>query len=529
MTPVEIASSGVRRAEILVALSLATDLTMGQPLEFALRSCALGMRLGRVLGLGDADLREVYCHALLRFIGCNSEAYSVAAVYGDDIALRRDFALIDPGNVAELATLVLRHLRNANSGASALNAAWSIASGLAAAAKLSAPVLSAHCEVAQRLAERLGLGEGVCRNLGQLYERWDGRGLPAGLKGEAIALPVRVVTFAQDVIVLRNAHGDDTAFAKLTARSGKAYDPKIVDRFLKRAGELLAGLDNLSSWPGVLALEPPPHVILSEQELDDACLAMADFADIKSPYTAGHSRAVGELAAEAARRCGLTPADAIVLRRAGHLHDIGQVALSAHIWNKAGALTDGEREQVRLHPYYGERVLARPAALAKLGAIVCQHHERLDGSGYHRAERASGLSPHGKILAVAEAYQSMIEPRCYRSAMSPETAAETLKREARGGRFDADAVAAVLAAAGHRIPAVRRDLVAGLTARELDVLRLIARGRSMKQMARELAISPKTVDNHTQRLYAKLGVKTRGGAILFAIEHGLAAAQELQK
>ena len=529
MTAPQRERSGVRRAEIIAALSLATDLTMGQPLEFALRSCALGMRLGRVLGLSELDLGEVYVHSLLRYIGCNAESYAVAALFGDDVGMRRDFALIDPGNIAELASFVLRHLRDASSGAGALTAAWTIANGLVTAAKVSSGTLSAHCEVAQRLAERLGLGDGVRRNLGQLYERWDGKGQPNGIRGEAITLPVRVVTLVQDVVVLRNAHGDETAFAKLNARSGAAYDPRIVDRFLKHAQELLTGLDDLSSWDEVLALEPKPHAILTEEQFDSACLAMADFADIKSPYTFGHSRAVGELSAAAALRCGLTEADAADLRHAGMLHDIGQVALSGQIWNKAGPLTDGEREQVRLHPYYAERVLARPAALARLAAIICQHHERLDGSGYHRAARAQGLTPHGRILAVAEAYQSMREPRAHRAVLTPEAAAEVLKREVRAGRLDPDAVAAVLAAAGHRVPAVRRDLVAGLTGRELDVLRLIARGRSTKEIGRDLGVSPKTVDNHTQHLYAKLGVKTRSGAALFAIEHGLVTPPETQK
>ncbi|MGB9364619.1 MAG: LuxR C-terminal-related transcriptional regulator, partial [Xanthobacteraceae bacterium] len=155
-----------------------------------------------------------------------------------------------------------------------------------------------------------------------------------------------------------------------------------------------------------------------------------------------------------------------------------------------------------------------------LGAIVAQHHERLDGSGYHRGARGPALSAPGKILAAAEAYQNKIETRPHRAALSAQAAADALKREAREGRLDTDAVNAVLAAAGHAAP-VRRQMVAGLTEREIEVLRAIARGQSMKETARALGISPKTVDNHTQNLYAKIRVKTRGGATLFAIEHGL--------
>jgi HD-GYP domain-containing protein (c-di-GMP phosphodiesterase class II) len=513
-------ATGVRRAEVLAALSMASDLAMGQPVEFALKSCVLGMRLGQTLDLGDEELGEIFHHALLRYVGCNAETYSMVALFGDEIEMRRDFALVDPGRAAEMMPFVVGHLRRAANDASSFELLAHVARGLLTAKATAAEILAGHCEVAQRLAERLGLSGNVQRNLGQIYERWDGRGLPRALKGEAIAPAVRVVTFAQDAIVLRAAHGDAASLAKLKARRGGAYDPRIVDRFVATP-ELIGDIDALS-WDAVLALEPRPHPVLSEAELDAACLAVADFADLKSPYTPGHSRAVSTLAGDAARRCGLPGGDVVEVARAGLLHDLGQVAVSTRIWIKPGPLGDAEREQVRLHPYYGERVLSRPKALAHLGVIVGQHHERLDGSGYYRGARAASLAPQGRILAAAEAYQGLSEARPHRPAHRPEAAAEVLKREAQTGRLDPDAVDAVLAAAGHR-PTLRRQLVAGLTEREVDVLRLIARGQSMKEIARSLGISPKTVDNHIQHLYAKIEVRTRAGATLFAIERGLAA------
>lgn len=497
---------------------MATDLSMGQPIEFALRSCVLGMRLGEALGLSDDELAEVYFQALLRYIGCNAETYAIVALFGDELSLRRDFALVDMANAAEMAAFVLRHLRGANAGAGPLNGALAIAKGLLIAQKASADNIVAHCDAADRLAERLALGAGVRRNLGQIYERWDGRGLPNRLKGEAIAPAVRVVAFAQDAVVLRVAHGAAGATDRLRARRGKAYDPRIVDRFLARSDHFLAGLDDVSSWETVLALEPGPRLALTADAFDEACLAMADFADLKLPYTVGHSRAVSQLATEAAWRFGLSVSDTVDVRRAGLLHDIGRVGVSARIWLKVSALTDVEAEQVRLHTYYSERVLARAPALARLGAIVAQHHERLDGSGYHRGTRA--LSPQGRLLAVAEAYRTLIEPRPRQAVLSPDAAAAVLTREARAGKLDGDAVAAVLGAAGNRAP-VRRAFVGGLTEREIEVLRVLARGLSMKEIAQRLGISPKTVDNHLQNLYSKIGVKTRSGATLFAIEHGL--------
>jgi HD-GYP domain-containing protein (c-di-GMP phosphodiesterase class II) len=443
----------------------------------------------------------------------------MAALFDDEIEFRRGFALIDPGRASEMAGLVFTFLRRANSNSGTLELVAGMARGLVSSKSASAEILSGHCEVAERLAQRLGLSSAVQRNLGQLYERWDGRGMPNGLKGEAVSQAVRLVSFAQDAIVLEAAFGAETARAKLISRSGTAYEPGLAEKYLENADSLTAGLDGIG-WEEALALEPEPHVMLSEAQFDAACLAAADFIDLKTPWSIGHSRAVAVLAGEAARRFGLTHSDAVDIYRAGLLHDIGQAAVPARILMKPGAFNDSDWEQMRLHPYYGGRVLARPAALARLGEIVAQHHERGDGSGYHRGARGAALSAQGKILAAAEAYQNRIEPRPHRAALTREAAAAALKREAREGRLDSGAVAAVLSAAGHSV-AFNKETLAGLTARELDVLRAIAKGQSMKECARAMGISPKTVDNHTQNVYSKIGVKTRGGATLYAIEHGL--------
>jgi HD-GYP domain-containing protein (c-di-GMP phosphodiesterase class II) len=511
--------SGVRRAEVVACLSLATDLAMGQGAGHGLKSCLLGVRLGRALGLAGEELREIYYHSLLRFIGCNAETYALAALFGDEIDFRRDFALIDAADGPTILRLVTRHVRGARAGAPLVERTWGVLRTVLASKGESAASIEGHCEVAQRLAHRLGFGAGVIRNLGQIYERWDGRGLPNGLKGEAVAIAVRAVNLCQDMIVLTHAHGTDAALAIAIERSGKAYDPKMVEA-LQRDSALL-GVSGDPSWEEALEIEPVPQTVLTEAELDAACLAIADFTDIKSPYALGHSRAVATLAAEAARRAQLPEADAIDLRRAGLVHDVGQVAVPTGVFMKAGPLVEAERERMRLHTYYTERVLARPAALARLAAIAGRHHERLDGSGYHRGARAPDLAPQARILAAAEAYQAMIEERPYRPALTPLAAAAALKAEVRAGRLDGAAVDAVLASAGHRVPEKRRSYAAGLTEREVEVLRLLARGRSMKEIARALGISVKTVDNHIQNLYGKIGVSTRAGATLFAIEHGL--------
>jgi ATP/maltotriose-dependent transcriptional regulator MalT len=202
------------------------------------------------------------------------------------------------------------------------------------------------------------------------------------------------------------------------------------------------------------------------------------------------------------------------------LHDIGRVGVSAGIWGKEAALSDREWEQVRLHAYYADRILARPEPLHQLGALASQHHERMDGSGYHRATSGQSLSPAARILGAADAYQAMIEPRPHRLARTGDEAAEELRREVRSGRLDGEAVHAVLAEAGHHVPSrARRTRPAGLSEREVEVLRLMARGLSNRVMAEQLYLSQDTVKHHIRHIYDKIGVATRAGATLFAMEN----------
>jgi HD-GYP domain-containing protein (c-di-GMP phosphodiesterase class II) len=512
--------AAVRLAELMAALSLATDLGMGQPLEFALRSLILAMRLGDALGMDEVALREVYYQALLRYIGCNAETSLLAAVFGDELAMRADYATVDAGKSEELLRFVIRRTRAAHAGAGPLQMARYITEGLMSRRQTQEGFLG-HCEVAQRLARRLGLGDGSVRALGQVYARWDGKGTPA-LRGDEVAPAALVVALAQDAVTFLRLGGVEAAVAVARERAGTAYEPGMAARFIERAPHLLAGLEDEPTWETALALEPGPRLRLSDDQFDTACQAIADFADIKSPYTLGHSTGVAALAASAARACGLPDGDVEAIQRAGWLHDVGRVGVPAAIWEKPGPLAASEWERVRLHPYYTQRILARPGALAALAAVAAASHERLDGSGYHRGAGAASLTPAARILAAADVYHAMTEERPHRSAHPPEAAADALRREARAGRLDADAVAGVLAAAGHQAgPSSRRGLVAGLSEREVEVLRLLARGATVKQIARALVIAPKTADNHVQHIYAKIGVSTRAGATLFAMEQRL--------
>jgi HD-GYP domain-containing protein (c-di-GMP phosphodiesterase class II) len=505
----------------MAALSIATDLGMGQPLETALCSCVVAMRLGEALKFDDDTLRDVYYQALLRYIGCNSDADALAALMGNELALRHDFAAVDTGRPPEVLGIAIHYLRQASAGEPPYRMATLVARGLLTLPRVMNESFAGHCEVAQRLADRLGLAESLIVCLGQLYERWDGKGRPRGLKGEEVAPAVLLVSLAQDAVVWARIGGPDAAVATVRKRSGSAYHPRMAERFCEAAPSILAGLDQEPTWQSVLALEPGGRDCLSDEELDRSCEALADFADMKSPYTLGHSPGVATLAAGAGRRFGLPQADVTALRRAGLLHDIGRVGISAGIWGKERALSEREWEQVRLHTYYTDRILARPNPLGRIGALASQHHERLDGSGYHRGTPGLTLSPAARILGVADAYQAMTEARPHRQALPRDEAAEELRREVRAGRLDGDAVHSVLAEAGHRVPPTRRERPAGLSEREITVLRLLARGLSNRVMAQQLSLSSDTVKHHIRHIYDKTGVSTRAGATLFAMEHAL--------
>jgi len=326
---------------------------------------------------------------------------------------------------------------------------------------------------------------------------------------------MRIVHVATDAALQRLIGGTDHAARVVRERAGHAFDPTIATLLADDATDLLAVDEAASVWDEVLAIEPRPHLCLAGDEIERALAAMGEFTDLMSPSFAGHSGGVADLAAAAAARCGLADTDVATVRRAAFVHDVGRVAIPAHIWQKPTPLTPDEWERVRLHAYYTERVLARSPFLSTLASIADSHHERLDGSGYHRGLTAASLPLPARILAAADAYQAMTQPRPHRPALTSRGAAEMLGEQARAGRLAADAVSAVLEAAGQ--PAPRLPRPAGLTDREVEVVAGLARGLQTKQIAHALGISVKTADRHVQNAYAKMGVSTRAAAALFAM------------
>ena len=510
----------VRTAELAAALCLATDLGMGFPFEHGLHRTLIAMRLADRLEVDEATASLTYFAGLLMYSGCTADAETQSETFGGSMTTH--FVPVMFGSQREIVTAVIRALPPP--GASGPRRAIEVARRLPRAGRGSDPHMAAICDVARMLAGRLGLPDAVGDLFVHLTDRWDGKGPLGRAGGEKIARPLRIAHVASDAAVQSMLSGEEQAVRIVAGRGGRALDPEIVD-CLVDCPDVVALERTQSAWDEVLAAEPGAARMLEGEAVDRGLAAIGDFADLVSPYLTGHSRGVAELAGRAAVRCGLDADGVRCVRGAAFLHDIGRVAVDPGIWHKRAALSPDEWEQVRLHPYQTQRVLSRSPFLLALAPIAAADHERLDGSGYHRGVSGAELPTGARLLAAADAYAAMAQPRGHRGAMGGEQAAREIIHDARAGRLDADAVTAVVEAAGQPAPRIERP--GGLTEREVEVVRALARGLQTKQVARDLGISVKTADRHVQNAYRKIGASSRAATTLFAMEHGLLAWGEL--
>lgn len=506
----------LRLAEFATALSLATDLGQGKPMEMVLATCLLALRLGELLGVNEDELQTIYYLSLFHHAGCTADSQKAASIFGDDLSISPGFfQSVDP---TQPWTLLKFMWRNIYTERPLLERAIQMPQVLNAFME----AIRAHCEVAQLFAARLGLDSSLQKCLLQCNESWNGRGVPGKLKGEAIERAVRIVQVAQEAVALAYFTGEGTVVASLRTRAGVTLDPLVVERFCASADHLLerSHIGESSLRELVLSLEPGQRTTMTDEQIEAATHALGDFADLKTSYTVGHSCSVAHLVSMAAPIYGLAESEAILVRRAGYIHDVGRVGISSSIWCKPYSLTETEWEKVRLYPYYTDRVFAQSEILRAWGNIASTHCERLDGSGYYRNLTAPMLTPSMRLLAAANKFRGLNEQRPYRKLYSEEEAVQEIKREVRAGRLDREAVNAVLAVAGHRLP-VRQQYIGGLTERELDVLRLVAHGLTNPEIAKQLVLSRKTVGNHLQNIYEKINVSTRAAATYYAMQHHL--------
>jgi HD-GYP domain-containing protein (c-di-GMP phosphodiesterase class II) len=507
----------VRTAEVIASMSLATDLAMGLPMEHGLRSALIAMRLCKRMEVDQDNASQAYFMSLLFYIGCNAPTDVGWDVFGSDDAFATYAIPSRFGARAEMVKGMMKAVAPPTSRPA--TRVWRIARYLPVVALELPGVVAATCEVARMLASSLGLGPEVARLFDFEGERWDGKGLPRGVAGDDIPLPVRIAHVARDTAMQQLIGGDQRVLDVMGDRTAGAFDPRMAALVMDDPAILL-GLDpGETLWDPTLAEEPRPWRVLAGDAIDESLAAMGHFSDMAIPEFVGHSGGVAAMSHRAAGLVGVSGADRRSLRRAALVHDLGRVAIPVRIWEKKAALTFDDWEQVRLHPYHTERILARSPFLAGLASTAGTHHERLDGTGYHRGVGASGLSQVARLLQSADAYHAMTEPRPQRAGLTADEAQALLIEQGRVGLLAGEAVAAVLEAAGHPSAPVERP--AGLTEREAAVVQLLARGLQTKQVARALEISPKTADSHIQSAYRKMGVSTRAGATLFAMQHGL--------
>jgi HD-GYP domain-containing protein (c-di-GMP phosphodiesterase class II)/DNA-binding CsgD family transcriptional regulator len=502
-----------RTLELLGGLSLVTDLGTGSPLAESLKRCLVAARLAKIIGCSDAEINDVLYTALLQHLGCTAYAHETARVWGDDVVTTRAAFLSSSGELKDMWRLWIPEMANVTGRSKARVLATTV---VTAKRMEAGPV--ATCEVARSASQGLGLPEPVQVGLTHMFAMWNGKGFP-NAAGESIPLASRVMQVAMTAVLFALHANTEVAMSEVQRRAGTQLDPNLADLLVERANELLGDLNDIDPYRAVLAIEPEPVRRVEKSDLADVARTFGNLVDLKSPWLHGHSAGVGDLAAAAAGVLGLRE-DIDTVRIAGYLHDLGRIGVSSAIWDKAGPLSGIERDQARLHAYHGERILARIPPLTGLAKLVGQHHERCDGSGYHRGSTAAQLSMASRVLACADSYRRWIEDRPYRKALAPARAADRLEAEARAGHLDADAAAAVIEGAG--LPrGVRRARPGDLTQRQVEVLRLVARGLSNAEIAERLFLSRRTVEHHVQDVYLKIGVSSRAGAAMFAMQHGL--------
>jgi HD-GYP domain-containing protein (c-di-GMP phosphodiesterase class II)/DNA-binding CsgD family transcriptional regulator len=476
--------------------------------------------MSEAMGLDEEMRATVYWVALLRFIGCTGHAHEVSTLFGDEIAIRGQTLIHDSGNPAEVMRDIVEFATAGRDEAEREEIVQKIQETIREWAFNN---FSSGCEVGDMLLERLDFGPDVRAALACTFESWNGKGHPNHVEGEAIPLPMRIVHLSQHMEALGRRFSPERALEAAQERRGETYDPAVVDLFLANGRDWFDRLAETEPWDAVLALEPEPHRLLTGDELEDALSILADFIDLKSPYWNGHSRRCAKLAENAAGVLGLDDAEVATIRRAALVHDFGTTVVPNSIWDKPGSLTRSEFDRVELHPMLTEQMLRRSPALAALNPIASAHHEKCDGSGYHKRARAADDELGACVLAAAEVYVGLTAERADRPPFSADDAASELRRLESDGRLEPRASRAVQVAAGHGEPkrnsGKRQENPGGLTRREVEVLRLAARGLTTQDIADRLVISPKTADHHIQHIYGKIGVSTRAAAALWAMQH----------
>ena len=419
----------IRLSEVISALSYALDLTEGQPEGHSVRTCLIGMRIGREVGLDAAATSSLFYALLLKDAGCSSNSAATCAIFGaDDQEVKRSWKTTDWSSRWQSFTHVVRSVRP---DGSLLDRARQVA-GFAGAGAVGTELVRTRCERGADIARMLETSDETAAAIRALDEHWDGRGIPLGLAGEEIPLLARIACLAQTVEIFHAAHGVEAALGVARERSGRWFDPDLVRALESLRGDagFWAGLRDGDARARAAALEPADRVLTADADrLDRVAQAFARVIDAKSPYTFRHSEGVAAYADAVGRVLGFGPEALRDLRRAALLHDVGKLGVSNRILDKPGKLTDEEFAAVRRHPEHTFQILNRVARFRDLAQTAAAHHERMDGRGYHRGIPAGGLPLAARVLVVADVCDALSAARPYREALPRERVLQIMRAD----------------------------------------------------------------------------------------------------
>jgi putative nucleotidyltransferase with HDIG domain len=405
-------------SDVVSALSLALDLTEGQPMGHSIRSCMLATRIGTQLGLDQQQLTDLYYASLLKDSGCSANSARMHQILGsDDLQGKREVKLQDWTKISRAGLNYA--IRNVSPHAPAWRRIAKIVQVGLAQKRNNLELISARCERGAEIARRIGFNEATSQAIQALDEHWNGGGYPAGLTGQQIPILSRIMNASQTLEVFAAAGGPSEALRVLRERRCTWFDPEVVDAAANLEGdqELWQSIQASGARESILTLEPGGCLPASEERIDSLCEAFAGIVDAKSPFTFQHSIGVTEVAVGLAREMGLGAPKVTMIRRAALLHDIGKLGVSNSILDKPGKLTPGEWEMMKIHPVYTRKILAIITGFEEIAGVAAAHHERLDGSGYPDGMTGKELTLAARIIAVADVFQALTEKRPYRDAM----------------------------------------------------------------------------------------------------------------
>jgi putative nucleotidyltransferase with HDIG domain len=420
----------IRVSELISALSYALDLTEGRPMGHSVRSCLIGMRIAQAIGLPVEQQADLYYTLLLKDAGCSSNSSRLFHILNaDEIKAKRDVKTTDWTKVGwESLQYAVTHVATESPMPQRI---WRLLQVAVSQQKNSCELVKIRCERGSEIAKKLGFSNAVAAGIHSLDEHWNGRGYPDGLCKMEIPLFSNIANLSQTLEVFYANFGPEEAIEAVTKRSGRWFNPELVQAAKGLSAVLFTGLAEQDLLDKVLAIEPVHRQLTANDEtIDNICFAFADVIDAKSPFTYRHSNGVADAALEIAEWFGMDDQKKRELRRAALLHDIGKLSVGNDILEKPGKLTNEEWQVVRNHPYYTYEILRRIPAFESISANAAAHHERLDGKGYWLGLTAEELPLESRILAVADVFDALRAKRPYRDSLPLEKVFSIMRGDA---------------------------------------------------------------------------------------------------